>query len=388
MYKVTIIGWYGTETIGDRAILAGIIRILFQSANDVELQIGALYPVLSQRTLLEDYDFYKICAGKDFAVTIFDSTKVKQLNRSIKWCNVLLVGGGPLMDLDGISMLDYALRYAHSLKKRTMLLGCGWGPLNVPFFISCAHRLIRNADVILMRDEFSVEQSRCSLPQALKNKRMKGLIDPAFFAAKKFIDNKNQYCREENRISINLRDMFYDLHYVTSEFRKVFAIQKNIVKKMATRYRDNEILLIPMHTFHIGGDDRYILNQIAWELKLDNITVQNNPLSLKETMEVYYHSCLCVGMRFHSIVLQTMVNGKNYILDYTDPHKGKIISMMQQLHLKSFYKDRYLSLQDLSSNNSEFMNTCNDVTRYIPSGKLIEEYFNEYVKETKKLING
>jgi polysaccharide pyruvyl transferase WcaK-like protein len=386
MCKIAIIGWYGTETIGDRAILAGIVCILSGSADNIEIQLGALYPVLSERTILEDYDFYKSCAGDDFSISIFDSTRVGQLKKSIKWCDILIVGGGPLMDLDGISMLDYSFRYAHSLKKKTMLLGCGWGPLKSPFFISCAHRLIKNSDSVLMRDEQSVKQSRDTLLLPLKGKRIKGLIDPAFFAAQHFTDNIEEQ-RKEQRISINFRDIFYDSHYVNGNVRKIYAIQKEIVRNIAMDYTDYEVLLVPMHTFYVGGDDRFILNKIAIELNLKNISVQNNPLSLEETMNKYYNSLFCVGMRFHSIVLQTTVNGKNYILDYTDPNKGKTISMIRQLIPDSLNGNRYFSLHDLFNEDELSLHFNDNITRLIPAKEMVGEYFKEYVKETQKVIN-
>ena len=56
--KATIIGWYGTETIGDRAILAGIIRLLSEVASDIVIELGSLSPILSERTLRDDGHFF------------------------------------------------------------------------------------------------------------------------------------------------------------------------------------------------------------------------------------------------------------------------------------------------------------------------------------------
>ena len=56
--KITIIGWYGTETIGDRAILTGIFSFFNQLFNKIEIKLGSLYPFFSKRTLNEDYSFY------------------------------------------------------------------------------------------------------------------------------------------------------------------------------------------------------------------------------------------------------------------------------------------------------------------------------------------
>jgi polysaccharide pyruvyl transferase WcaK-like protein len=57
MVKITVIGWYGTETIGDRAILAGLLSLFDEVFGDFELKLGSIYPFFSERTLYEDMDF-------------------------------------------------------------------------------------------------------------------------------------------------------------------------------------------------------------------------------------------------------------------------------------------------------------------------------------------
>ena len=104
---------------------------------------------------------------------------------------------------------------------------------------------------------------------------------------------------------------------------------------------------MPMHYFHIGNDDRVFLNSIAQSLNVENVSVQNSTLSLEETIRVYQGASFNIGMRFHSVVLQTICSGKNYVLDYTEPEKGKISGFLKDIDYKdNFYKKRYLSLQN------------------------------------------
>ena len=42
MTKIVIIGWYGTETIGDRAILAGLLHLFAETYSSLEVSIGSL----------------------------------------------------------------------------------------------------------------------------------------------------------------------------------------------------------------------------------------------------------------------------------------------------------------------------------------------------------
>ena len=72
MVRIVIIGWYGTETIGDRAILAGLFRVFKHTFDCFEIQLGSLFPVLSERTLIEDYSFFAKCVGnKQFTISLF-----------------------------------------------------------------------------------------------------------------------------------------------------------------------------------------------------------------------------------------------------------------------------------------------------------------------------
>ena len=48
-------------------------------------------------------------------------------------------------------------------------------------------------------------------------------------------------------------------------------------------------------------------------------------------------------MRFHSVVFQTILNGKNFVLDYTEPRKGKIIGFVDEVN---FPMQRYVNIQE------------------------------------------
>jgi polysaccharide pyruvyl transferase WcaK-like protein len=129
--------------------------------------------------------------------------------------------------------------------------------------------------------------------------------------------------------------------------------QKGIHEKLANLLRDlaedNKVQLIPMHYFHIGGDDRKFLNSLRFDLELENIEVQNEPLSLYQTFLRFEQAQACVGMRFHSVVFQTALNGKNLVLDYTEPGKGKITGFLRDWNLEETFKKRYVNLQSWNS---------------------------------------
>lgn len=376
--EITIIGWYGTETIGDRAILAGLFHIFYKVFGRFSIRMGSLFPFYTSRTIIEDMDFYKYCSSTtNLNITVFDSQNPFELSANILRSQLLVVGGGPLMDLREMKMLDFALTFARNHKKKSVLLGCGWGPLKNRESINIACRLVEYSSLTIFRDELSLKQyeSNTKLP-----KKTYALIDPAFIACKCFLEKHKNEVRKRNTISVNFRDVALEgTHYSSDKIPD--NVFENIIKAL---YRFNlPIKLVPMHNFFIGGDDREILARIKRNVGMDNVHLIYEPQSLEQTMSLYYHSKAAIGMRFHSIVLQTMLNGNNYIVDYTDPNNGKIVSMLKQLHLTNSVIGRYFSLYTCQE-KPEFNLEANEFLQIKHS--VIEYYLNQYVELIYKII--
>lgn len=376
--RICIIGWYGTETIGDRAILAGLISIFGKIFGAFSISIGSLYPHFTRRTILEDEEFYlEISDNKLSHISIFDSLDRKQLKFNIKESNILILGGGPLMDIDPMYMLDFAFRYAKKHNIKTSILGCGWGPLNNEKFQVVAYTLIGNSDLTIFRDSTSSEQymNYCS-SHNLRDKEVYCSIDPAFFCAQFYKEKYPQ--KDSGFVSVNFRDVSLDQYGGNEEKNEFFF--KTVLTKLSEL--SMPIHLVPMHTFHIGGDDRELLNRLYLMSDDLNMIVHNDPPSLVEVMELYRNSNICVGMRFHSIVLQTILSGKNIIIDYTNPKSGKIISMMRELGMGDEYKNRYCSLLDHSGNISFDLDF-----KFNINGDYLLKKENIYLDNLKLLIN-
>lgn len=370
--KIMIIGWYGTETIGDRAILAGLFYLFSKSWGKLEIKLGCLETLLTERTMDEDSDFFKKCSNDQIMnISLFDSRKKKDLDHAIEWADIIVVGGGPLMEINPMYMLLYAFKKAKKMHKKSIVAGCGMGPFLTERLKRCAIDIIDASDLAIFRDGKSREiYHSCSQ----SNSNIYDSIDPAVFAATCF--KKQNVADDEvgSYVAINFREPpafeYKGLGSVDDEF---FS---NILLKIA-EMTNMPIRLVPMHTYWIGGDDRYILNRICRKTKLQEVSVYNKPLSLEETMRVYANSSYCVGMRFHAVLLQTFLNGNNIILDYTDPQKGKIINLLNQLRIKDAYIGRYISLVNNPSVEIEDIRSLKEVD--IPDnviGKFEETYIN------------
>lgn len=388
MKKICIIGWYGTETIGDRAILAGLISFLGQTYGEFELNLGALYPEYSKRMVGEDKDLYKKILGHELKIELFDSKNKKELKNKIKESDLVAMGGGPIMHITPLYMVAFAFKYAKKLNRKTGLLGCGIGPLFSNKFKKIALNIVKNSDIIVLRDKKSKEnliEISKQLNFNLNESKIKVSFDPAVECALKFLRDKKYKNKDKKYIAINLRD--FPAEYAKEEIKEKINFNLiNFIEKISEKFNDTEIRLIPMHYYHIGTDDREFLNTIVLEKKLNNVKVQNRILTLEETMESFTDAFFNVGMRFHSVVLQTILSGKNYILDYTEPKKGKISGFINDVDMNGFYSKRFINIQENINNLIDVENLIiNENEKFNYNLEKTKESLKIYVKELNKL---
>lgn len=348
--RVCILGWYGTETIGDRAILAGIFSLLNATFKDFSIELGSLYPYFSERTVMEDAEFFKKTLGKDISIRIFDSRESKQLENAVAASDLVAVGGGPLMHINAMFMLEYAFKLARKKRKKTMLFGCGVGPLHKRRHQKSAVTLAENCDFIVLRDSVSRTHLHQLSGGKLDLSKILVSLDPAVQCMLDF-QKLNSSPTEENFIAVNMRS-FPQEYSADKKGELVNDSLKDFLLALTEKFPDKKIRLIPMHYFHIGDDDRDFLNSLAIQLDSPNIEVQNVNLNLEQTMAVFQQASLNIGMRFHSVVFQTVLSGKNIVLDYTEPEKGKIGGFLNDIGGMDFYKNRYINLQNVTGSTS------------------------------------
>ncbi len=352
--NATIIGWYGTETIGDRAILAGILAVLSRMDNDLKIQLGSLFPFFSRRMVEEDALLRKKLCKKEPEITIFDSKIPKELKKAIKNSDMLIMGGGPLMHIKEMYMIDYAFKKAKEYRKKTMIFGCGIGPLHTEKYIKILFSILKNADVSYLRDQQSLKTLN-SLQKNIfvsKEKRIFVSHDPAILPC--LYCKENEKYLSENYVVINLRK--FPMNYSKKSHQYIDKQIVTFLEKLNS-LNNFKIKLVPMHYFAAGGDDRSyfyeLLNQISGNT---NIEVQNEPLNVENTLRIFAEAKYAVGMRYHSVLFQTVMNGNNYILDYTEPKSGKISGFIDYLSAQNFYKNRYLNIQESQNIDFHFSN--------------------------------
>ena len=380
--KVTIIGWYGTETIGDRAIFTGILSILNEVYDEFEIFLGSLFPFFSQRMIKEDSELYNTILQKNINILLFDSTKPNEITRVVNQSDLIIMGGGPLMDLEQLHMINFTFCYGKKRGLKTALLGVGIGPLKMKSYQKIVYNILCNSDLIILRDNQSSENLKYILRTIQKGNNFKNIFigtDPAVKCVKEF---KKLFTQNQNsEILINLRE--FPLEYNIESDQAIIEIKiADMVERISEHFCDQKILLIPMHYFYIGGDDRDYLNRLRFKLNRKNITVQNSILSLQETMMQFQNAYLTIGMRFHSIVLQTILNGQNFILDYTEYEKGKIYGFIHDIDKEHFYSNRYHFLQ---SNHNSIEFDFDDRATFKYDSKLVAEKLSIFSNNLKTI---
>lgn len=336
--NICIVGWYGTETLGDRSILAGIFSILNDCFSSFHVALGSLYPFLTERTIMEDGAIYQSLAPK-MSLKIFCSKNKKTLHESVKESDLILMGGGPIMDIFELEIIEYAFRKAHQYKKKTMLFGCGIGPLYNNEFIGIVKKILHETDCAVFRDKNSLVFANKLLDVKPAN-HFSYAHDPAIVPIKYFEETHKK--QKQGKITVNFR-LFPDSCYTHSSCMNNQYIAQ-IIDGVSQNFQSVE--LVPMHTFCVGGDDRQYLTDLKMYTTSDNISVMHHPMNLYELYETFSASSGCIGMRYHSIVLQTLLNGNNIIFDYTDKGTGKIQSFLQFIDERGFYNNRYYCLQN------------------------------------------
>ncbi|WP_158838010.1 polysaccharide pyruvyl transferase family protein [Polaribacter sp. L3A8] len=307
-YRVFIVGWYGTETVGDKAILGGIIEFYKkQYNNNVEFVIGSLYPFITDRT----------CKELNFKAKVV-STKTLDLLRYTKSSDEIVMGGGPLMDLEELSVPYIGFKLAKSLGVKTTVFGCGIGPLKREKFSKLVKNIFSLTDEVKLRDKKSIAVYN---EYGFKNKA-KYIGDPA----KGFIEQQSSriIVETENVLSCFLRDWTFE--YYTGD-KETFKLEKekfeqgiaNLIKEEADRLNVEKIEFHHMHNFVIGNDDRdfsrYFTEKYFYN---DHRVFINKKLSTVDSIiTVMKKSKLNICMRFHSVLFAHTLDTDFLAIDYT-----------------------------------------------------------------------
>ena len=331
--RALIIGWYGTETAGDKAILGEIVYRL-QQKGATQITLASLYPYLSRWTIRElGYPEVRVIA-----------THSPELLHEASLADETIMGGGPLMDLAALGAMLQAFVAAKRAGKRTRIAGCGVGPLHQPLYIEAVREMLRLADVIELRDSKSVEWAR----QQTGRTDIVNAGDPAMAFVHRWqgthprppvLRTLNCYLREwTDEYKGTLSDD--EFHAVKAQFEEQLGqLVATMSERLGLRPR-----LLAMHHFTIGGDDRDFNRHLArrYLSHLDPI-VEMRPFSVSDILHSMQEATFCLTMRFHSTLFAHTLGVPFGAVDYTGG--GKVSAFLSDHQAL----DRLLSMQQIAS---------------------------------------
>lgn len=335
--EVFIIGWYGTETVGDKAILGGIINYYQNKLGyDINIKISSLYPCVTLNTTKElkvkaevvpvySYDFIKTSANSEY----------------------IIMGGGPLMDLDVLFIPLIAFSIGKATHAKNIIHGCGIGTLNKEKHIFQVKKILSLSSEASFRDKTSTLYAK----EKFNYNFAEYVNDPSIDYLKILQNSLNfNNLKRENILACFLREWprNYASKFNDQEYQKVKdSFEVKLAENIITLCNENKLIpkFYSMHTFCIGNDDRdfnrnfvrkYIQNNV------DQYYIEEKPSNVVQIMGAMLKSEFSICMRFHSVVFAETLDINYKAIDYTCG--GKIYGFLKDRNKL----EKLISLEDLA----------------------------------------
>jgi len=321
---ILLCGWYGTETLGDKAILAGLIQSLRQAGWKGAIDLASLEPYVSVQTLREMPE-----------LDLRDILTVSEARNRIaqRKYHTVAIAGGPLMSpvAEVFELLGLFSEAAASETGRA-ILGCGIGPLGASDRRDAAiAQLLNLSGKTVLRDQSSLDTARARLAFA---GQADVAPDPAFIWAAKECNTKAP--AREDTVLLALRDWPIDEYAQDMPADQAAAVKARFESELLEMVNELQHLAphlnlkpVPMHTHARGGDDRMFFQRLfggmpglreSWSWK--RVTPETQFAQFRTARAV-------VAMRFHSAVLAAAAGTPFVAIDYT--RGGKIAGLMKSI---------------------------------------------------------
>ncbi|MAG79418.1 MULTISPECIES: polysaccharide pyruvyl transferase family protein [unclassified Limnobacter] len=320
--RVLICGWYGTETLGDKGILGGVIQALREYLGDIDVVLVSLFPYVSEMTRRQMNDLNGV-----------HIVKPEQGVQLAAKANLVVFGGGPLMAINETADMLAIFEMAKKAEVKTLIAGCGVGPLGANWHNETIGLILKTSDARIFRDELSRD-----IASNLGIETQADLVaeDPAFtwLQTQNRIDVKPQKTETTKVLLLGLRDFPYETY--AKHLNKAQCLEAkqryetaiiDALNSLVAKFPDLTIRPLPMCTNHYGDDDRWFYrrlfrNQTTIKPHLD-LSLLGAELTPVEYCAAFKQSTASLTMRFHSVVFSLGLGTPTVAIDYT-LRKGKV----------------------------------------------------------------
>lgn len=329
--KVLIFGWYGTETLGDKAILGGVVRGLQAALGDLELHLGTFETYISQMSArqmpeLAGCQLHSMAEAAEVAADM----------------DLVAFGGGPIMAIGVLAETVPIFQNAVTAGVPTLIAGCGVGPLGSAAYNETIAYLLQHASHRIYRDEKS-KQIATSL--GVDTRRDRVAEDPAFTWLYQNRSSENLPETTAPRLLLGWRDWpYYEYAMELSDLEAQQLKQRFETELVAAleilvkTHPDLQILPFPMCTNHLGEDDRWFYRRLfRGRDQLQNaldLSYLGAELSPQAYLHAFQTASAALTMRYHSLVFALSMGLPAVSIDYT-LGRGKVKALAEKYRIPS-----------------------------------------------------
>ncbi len=313
-YRVLIQGWYGSETIGDVAILGQLIRE-WQAIVPGALVLVATFDMAITKRSLDDLDA--------------DAIEPIGIGFRSAWhilgCNILLFGGGPLMESRMMPFWLLRAIVARASGAKVIIHGCGIGPVRTKSTEWIIRLLLRTSNVTILRDRLSREWAGHSLT----NEKTLVSCDPALDYVRSSLQNPERSSSDPTTIGLFLRDVpdVYSQGSPSCETETPITQIAEALTQLSIQSEMRFVGFIMQEDFP-EDNDRSTYRGLSELLGTSEIvSVKDSYHSLQYITQTLADLDGCITVRFHGAVFAIAANLPLVALDYTHP-LGKVSGAM------------------------------------------------------------
>lgn len=372
--KILILNGDSSSNRGDRAILLGNILLLKKSFPNSEVRAFSYYPE-------RDEEWYNI--------KFYDRSSVYAKIKSIFWSDVIMWGGGELIQDDTSKVkIPYwffnILILSFLFRKKIVALGQGLGPVKSRINKVLTKLMVNRLYLFFSRDNYSKENLRkigVKVP-------IISSYDPAILVSDEIVKSKSNLSdyltskgfkveKKDKIVGVGVRRWFhhsgswiphkyafkYGLRKIPGE-KEFTEMKRNLAKLLdnLVRKKGFKVVFFPMYTPKHESDDvvsEEVLNLMKEKEKGFVIKDDFSPLKYSGLI---FGTDLFFGIRLHSTILSSSLGIPSLTFYYVE--KGK--SYFEQIKIPecSFKIDDLLSSKDTEKDLAQFEEVIKNKSQY------------------------
>ncbi|WP_317853994.1 polysaccharide pyruvyl transferase CsaB [Chakrabartyella piscis] len=364
-YNVVMSGYYGFNNTGDEAIMISMHKNIQNLGDNYNITVLSNKPE-------ETRDKYGIEAVYRFGV--------KDVFHAVKNCDVLLSGGGSLLqDSTSTRSLMYYLSItamAKMMGKKVMLYANGIGPVSGKRNRRFVKQVVNKADLITLREENSYEEL---LSMGVDAKKCFVTADPVFtmeaVPREEAVDllRKEGIPMDKKLVVVSVRN-WKGMGKFIGRFAKLCDL---IVKKY-----DRTIVFLAMQV----PNDIHVSEQVKEKMKEDAYILQGH-YSPYQVMGIISLADFILSMRLHTLIFAASqkIPLIGFVYDPKIAYYLKKLEMPSGGKLKEFDMERTIKMiEDMIANKEKYVNRLGEKERILEEMAHKNEVYLQQLLQTRK----